>query len=146
MFVYLAALEGGMKPTDTIIDEPVTIDMSPRNSTRAFSGPVTLREAFARLINTISAKIGDQLGFGTIADMARRFGIGGKIGTYPSMVLGTSEVRLIDITRAFAAVSNRGVSTLPYAIRKVVTNDGPGSTSTPSRKNACWSRLMSPPR
>ena len=125
LFVYLAALEGGMKPTDTIIDEPVTIDgWSPRNSTRAFAGPVTLREAFARSINTISAKIGDQLGFGTIADMARRFGIGGKISTYPSMVLGTSEVRLIDITRAFAAVSNRGVSTLPYAIRKVVTNDG----------------------
>ena len=111
LFVYLAALEGGMKPTDTIIDEPVTIDgWSPRNSTRAFAGPVTLREAFARSINTVSAKIGDQLGFGTIADMARRFGIGGKIGTYPSMVLGTSEVRLIDITRAFAAVSNRGVS------------------------------------
>jgi penicillin-binding protein 1A len=40
------------------------------------------------------------------------------------MVLGTSEVRLIDMTRAFAAVSNRGVSTLPYAIRKVVTSDG----------------------
>ena len=80
LFVYLAALEGGMKPTDTIVDEPVTIDgWSPRNSTRTFPGPVTLREAFARSINTISAKIGDQLGFGTIADMARRFGISGKI-------------------------------------------------------------------
>jgi len=56
--------------------------------------------------------------------MARRFGISGSISTYPSMVLGTSEVRLIDMTRAFAAVSNRGVSTLPYAIRKVVTSDG----------------------
>ena len=125
LFVYLSALEGGMKPTDTIIDEPVTIDgWSPRNSTRAFGGAVTLREAFARSINTISAKIGDQIGFGTIADMARRFGIGGRISTYPSMVLGTSEVRLIDITRAFAAVSNRGVGTLPYAIRKVVSTDG----------------------
>jgi len=64
------------------------------------------------------------LGFSTIADMARRFGISGNISSYPSMVLGTSEVRLIDMTRAFAAVSNRGVSTLPYAIRKVVTADG----------------------
>jgi penicillin-binding protein 1A len=40
----------------------------------------------------------------TIADMARRFGISGKISTYPSMVLGTSDVRLIDMTRAFASV------------------------------------------
>ncbi len=125
LFVYLAALESGMKPTDTLVDSPVTINgWTPRNSTRAFSGAVTLREAFARSINTISAKIGDQLGFSTIADMARRFGISGTISSYPSMVLGTSEVRLIDMTRAFAAVSNRGVSVMPYAIRKVVTSDG----------------------
>ncbi|MDQ3361719.1 MAG: penicillin-binding transpeptidase domain-containing protein, partial [Actinomycetota bacterium] len=125
LFVYLAALESGMKPTDTIVDAPVTVGgWSPRNSTRTFAGPVSLREAFARSINTISAKIGDQLGFATIADMARRFGISGTISRYPSMVLGTSEVRLIDMTRAFAAVSNRGVGALPYAIRKVVTAEG----------------------
>ncbi len=125
LFVYLAALESGMKPTDTIVDAPVTVaGWSPRNSTRTFAGPVTLREAFARSINTVSARIGDQLGFATIADMARRFGISGTISRYPSMVLGTSDVRLIDMTRAFAAVSNRGVSALPYAIRKVVTAEG----------------------
>ncbi len=125
LFVYLTALESGMKPTDTIVDEPVEIDgWRPRNSTRTHLGPVTLREAFSRSINTVSAKIGAQLGFGTIADMARRFGIGGHIATYPSMVLGTSDVRLIDMTRAFASVANRGVSVMPYAIRKVVTTDG----------------------
>jgi penicillin-binding protein 1A len=125
LFVYLAALESGMKPTDTIVDEPVTIDgWTPRNSTRTHAGPVTLREAFARSINTVSAKIGAQLGFGAIADMARRFGISSNISTYPSMVLGTSDVRLIDMTRAFASVGNQGVSVSPYAIRKVVTADG----------------------
>ena len=125
LFVYLSALESGMKPTDTIVDEPFEIDgWRPRNSTRTYAGTVTLREAFSRSINTISAKIGAQLGFGTIADMAHRFGISGKISTYPSMVLGTSDVRLIDMTRAFASVSNRGVSVVPYAIRKVVTADG----------------------
>jgi len=125
LFVYLAALESGMKPTDTIVDAPVTIDgWSPRNSTRANLGPVTLREAFARSINTISAKIGAQLGFSTIADMARRFGITTPISTYPSMVLGTSDLRLIELTRAFASVANKGVAVTPYAVRKVVTADG----------------------
>jgi penicillin-binding protein 1A len=125
LFVYLTALESGMKPTDTIVDEPITIDgWSPRNSTRTNLGPVTLREAFSRSINTISAKIGAQLGFGTIADMARRFGITTQISTYPSMVLGTSDVRLIDMTRAFASVANKGVAVTPYGIRKVVTADG----------------------
>jgi penicillin-binding protein 1A len=114
-----------MKPTDTIVDEPVTIEgWSPRNSTRTNLGPVTLREAFSRSINTISAKIGAQLGFSTIADMARRFGISTPISTFPSMVLGTSDVRLIDMARAFASVNNKGVAVTPYAIRKVVTADG----------------------
>ena len=125
LFVYLTALENGMKPTDTIEDKPFEIDgWRPRNSTRTYAGPVTLREAFSRSINTVSAQIGAQLGFGTIADMARRFGISGQISAYPSMVLGTADVRLIDMTRAFASVSNRGVSVVPYAIRKVVTAEG----------------------
>jgi penicillin-binding protein 1A len=83
-----------------------------------------LREAFSRSINTISAKIGAQLGFSTIADMARRFGITTPISTYPSMVLGSSDVRLIEMTRAFAEVQNKGVAVTPYGIRKVVTADG----------------------
>jgi penicillin-binding protein 1A len=87
-------------------------------------GPVTLREAFSRSINTISAKIGAQVGFSTIADMARRFGITTPISTYPSMVLGSSDVRLIDMTRAFASVANKGVAITPYGIRRVVTADG----------------------
>jgi penicillin-binding protein 1A len=125
LFVYLSALESGMKPTDTIVDEPVTIDgWTPRNSTRTNLGPVTLREAFSRSINTISAKIGAQVGFSTIADMARRFGITTPISTYPAMVLGSSDVRLIDMTRAFASVANKGVAVTPYGIRRVVTADG----------------------
>jgi penicillin-binding protein 1A len=125
LFVYLTALESGMKPTDTIEDKPFEIDgWRPRNSTRTYAGTVTLREAFSRSINTVSAQIGAQLGFSTIKEMARRFGIGGDISTFPSMVLGTSDVRLIDMTRAFASVANRGVSVMPYAIRKVTSADG----------------------
>src|SRR5213078_1810744 len=84
LFVYLSALESGIKPTDTIIDEPVTIDSwSPRNSTRTNLAPFTPREALSRSINTLSAKIGAQVSFSTIADMARRFGITTPISTYP---------------------------------------------------------------
>ncbi|GAA4031290.1 penicillin-binding protein 1A [Sphingomonas rosea] len=125
LFVYLAALESGMKPTTTLVDEPVDVEgWKPRNSTRTNLGPVSLREAFARSINTISAKIGAQLGFGTIADMARRFGITSPLSTYPSMVLGTSDVRLIEMTRAFASVAAQGVSVSPYAITRVTSSDG----------------------
>src|SRR3546814_14052000 len=56
--------------------------------------------------------------------MARRFGITTPINTHPSMVLGTSDVRLLDMTRAFASVSRKGVAVVPYGITKVTTADG----------------------
>ena len=123
LFVYLAALEAGHKPEDTIVDEPVTIDgWSPRNDSRRNSGQVTLRTAFAYSLNTVAAKLGQEVGFTTVADMARRFGITTTVNTHPSMVLGTSDVRLIDMTRAFASVANKGVAITPYGITKVTAN------------------------
>ncbi|GAA0658585.1 penicillin-binding protein 1A [Sphingomonas insulae] len=123
LFVYLAALEAGHKPEDTIVDEPVTIDgWSPRNDSRRNSGQVTLRTAFAYSLNTVAAKLGQEVGFTTVADMARRFGITTPVNTHPSMVLGTSDVRLIDMTRAFASVANKGVAITPYGITKVTAN------------------------
>ena len=125
LFVYLAAMEQGMKPADVMTDEPVTIDgWSPRNSSRHFSGPIDLRNAFAFSINTVAAQIGQKVGFDTVADMAHRFGITTRINTHPSMVLGTSDVRLIELTRAFAAVSANGNAVTPYGILKVSTTDG----------------------
>jgi penicillin-binding protein 1A len=125
LFVYMTALEAGMKPSDTWDDKPVTIDgWSPRNSSRRFLGAIDARNAFALSINTVAAQIGQRYGFQAIADMAHRFGISTPINTHPSMVLGTSDVRLIDMTRAFAAVSNNGNAVTPYGILKVSTSDG----------------------
>jgi penicillin-binding protein 1A len=56
--------------------------------------------------------------------MAQRFGITTQVNTHPSMVLGTSDVRLIDMTRAFAAVSRKGIAVVPYGIRRVTTAEG----------------------
>lgn len=123
LFVYLAALEAGHKPEDTVVDEPVTIDgWSPRNDSRRNSGSVTLRTAFAYSLNTVAAKLGQEVGFATVADMARRFGITTPVNTHPSMVLGTSDVRLIDMTRAFASVAAKGVAVTPYGITRVTAN------------------------
>ncbi len=125
LFVYLAALEADYKADSIVVDSPVTIKgWTPRNSTRGFSGSITLREAFARSVNTVAAKLGDEVGFDTVADMAQRFGITTEVNTRPSMVLGTSDVRLIDITRAFAAVSQQGTAVVPYAITKVARSAG----------------------
>ena len=124
LFVYLAALESGKTPEDRELDAPVTIDgWSPRNDSRRFSGEVTLRTAFAYSLNTIAAKLGQQVGFQTVAAMAQRFGITTTVNTHPSMVLGTSDVRLIDMTRAFASVANKGVAVTPFGITRVTAEN-----------------------
>jgi len=125
LFVYMAALEAGYKVDDEVVDEPVTIGgWSPRNSSGRFAGPMSLRTAFAYSVNTIAAKLGSEIGFSSVANMARRFGITTPINTHPSMVLGSAEVRVIDMTAAFAAVARKGVSVQPYGITKVTTADG----------------------
>ncbi len=125
VFVYLAALESGFRPDDKVVDEPVEIDgWKPDNSGGHYAGQISLRTAFAYSKNTIAAKIGNEIGTSTIANMARRFGITTTINTSPSMVLGTSEVRVLEMTRAYASVAAHGRSVTPYAISKVTTIDG----------------------
>jgi penicillin-binding protein 1A len=125
LFVYLAALEAGYTPDDEVVDTPVTIDgWTPRNASGGNVGQTNLRTAFAYSINTVAAQLGNEVGFGSVASMAKRFGITTPISTFPAMVLGSSEVRLLDMTRAFAAVSAKGVSVEPYGILKVTTASG----------------------
>ena len=125
LFVYMAALEGGYRPDTAVVDEPVNINgWQPRNSSGHYSGQIDIRTAFAYSINTIAAKLGVEVGFATVADMARRFGITTPVNTHPSMVLGTSDVRLLDMTRAFASVARKGIAVTPYGITKIETADG----------------------
>jgi penicillin-binding protein 1A len=135
LFVYLAALEAGYKPGDRVVDEPVTIDgWSPHNSGGGFAGEIDVRTAFAYSKNTVAAQLGNEVGFGAVAAMARRFGITTPVNTMPSMVLGTSDVRLIDMTRAFAAVSAKGAAVEPYGILKVTTTNGEEIYRRPARR------------
>jgi penicillin-binding protein 1A len=125
LFVYLAALEAGYKPEDKVNDTPVTIDgWSPRNANGRNVGETDLRTAFAFSINTVAAQLGDEVGFGTVASMARRFGVDSKVDTYPSMVLGSSEVRVIEMVRAFAGIAAKGSPIEPYGIVKVTSASG----------------------
>jgi len=125
LFVYLAALEAGYTPEDKVVDTPVKIDgWSPRNSNGRNVGETDVRTAFAYSINTVAAQLGNEVGFGTVASMARRFGITSEVATFPSMVLGSSEVRVIEMTQAFAVISAEGAAVQPYGITKVTGASG----------------------
>lgn len=127
LFVYLAALENGYTPEDRVVDEPVDWNgWQPRNSSGRFSGEMNVRSAFAYSVNTVAAQLGAEVGLHTVANMAQRFGITTPINTHPSMVLGTSDVRVIDMARAFASVQARGTAVEPYGIVRV-TMENPES-------------------
>ena len=124
-FVYAAALEDGVNPDDVMQDKPVRIgNWSPKNSNGRFIGPVTVRNAFAQSINTVAVELAARVGFDTVADMARRFGITTPIDRRPAMALGASDVTLLEMTQAYATVANGGVEARPWAIQRVTTASG----------------------
>ena len=125
LMVYLAALEKGMTPDDQMRDSPLILDgWQPQNYGGTYRGLVTLREAFAKSINTVAVKLGERANRQSVVEMARRLGITTPIVARPSLALGTSEVRLIDLTSAYAVVANKGQAVAPHAITEIRDRSG----------------------
>ena len=123
--VFLAALETGMQPTDMVQDAPINIDgWAPRNFKRKFQGDVTMSEALAQSLNAAAVRIGQKAGFPRVAKTASRLGIPGRMTATPSLVLGTQDVSLIDLTAAYAPFANGGMAAWPYAVREIRDADG----------------------
>lgn len=106
LFVYLAALRSGLTPDSMIEDEPVTIgDWSPSNSDGRYRGEITLREAFARSSNVAAARLIQRVGARQVIRAARDLGISTPIPDELTIALGTSNVSLLEMTAAYAAVA-----------------------------------------
>ncbi len=129
-FVYTTALDNGFKPTDIIVDEPVTFPggdgepYSPHNYDRTFRGPVTLRYALQQSINIPAIKLLRKLGVSLVASYARRMGIKSPIGQNLSLALGSSEVTLLELTSAYAVLADRGIRNEPLYLLKVEDRAG----------------------
>jgi penicillin-binding protein 1A len=119
-FVYLAAMEAGRRPDDRMSDSPVTVgEWQPRNYADHYYGEVTLREAFARSLNSVAVRLTEQLGPERVAEAARRLGITSDLEVAPSLALGASEVTLLELTSAYATFANRGHGVWAYGILEI---------------------------
>jgi len=124
-FVYLAAMEAGLTPDTTAVDEPVTIDgWSPHDFEPTFLGQITLQTALAQSVNTVAAKIADQVGRPVVAADARRLGVSSTINTDPAMALGTSQVTPLEMAQAYDAFANGGRRVQAYGIERIRTAAG----------------------
>ncbi len=124
-FIYLSAFESGRSPDDRFVDEPVLLDgWTPRNYDDKYMGEVTLREAFARSLNSVAVRVALETSPEAVAAMARRLGITSPISATPSIALGTSEVSLLELTGAYATFANGGVGVWPYGIEEIRDSSG----------------------
>ena len=124
-FVYLAAIEAGMTPETIVYDAPITIDnWSPRNDNGQYRGPVTLRTGLAQSINTVAARLQQDLGYNKIVAVARRLGISSELRFGPTLALGTSEVSLVELTGGYTAFANGGRKVEPHIVNRVLLSSG----------------------
>jgi penicillin-binding protein 1A len=124
-FVYLTAMEAGRTPDTPVVDEPIKIgNWEPHNFTNKYLGPITLQTALAQSINTVAARLANEVGTQNVARTAHRLGITTPVQTDPSMALGAVEVSPLEMAQAYTAFDNGGYGVKAYGIERIRTAAG----------------------
>jgi penicillin-binding protein 1A len=125
-FVYLAALESGISPWETRDDVAVDINgYRPVNFGGKNYGTLTLADALAHSVNTITVNLGQEVGMAKVVAAAKRVGITSPLEANASLALGTSEVTPLELTAAYAAFANGGFRVYPYMVTEVDIGNRP---------------------
>ncbi len=124
-FVYLTALERGLTPDTVREDAPINIKgWRPENYTKEYKGPVSLTTALSHSLNTVSVRLGLEVGPNAVIKTAHRLGITSKLTPNASIALGTSEVSLLELVSAYAPFANGGIGVVPHVVERVRGADG----------------------
>ncbi|MGD0737926.1 MAG: penicillin-binding transpeptidase domain-containing protein, partial [Terracidiphilus sp.] len=124
-YVYTAAIEDGAKPTDIIVDGPVSFgSYTPHNYENDYKGAMTLTNAFAESRNIPALKLADRVGIQKVIEVAHRFGVTSTIPAYLPIAIGAVEITLQEQVAAYSVFPNDGLRVTPRLIRKVENADG----------------------
>ena len=129
-FVFAAAIEDGVAPSQLIEDTPLRMVLSrndvwePRNYDGRFEGMVTMREALVRSRNVPTVRLASAVGTEHIAQVAKSTGITSRIPTEPSMALGTASMSPLELATAYTPFATLGTATHPRFITRVEDEDG----------------------
>ena len=117
LFAYLPALREGYAPDTEVSEEPVTIGgWTPKNFDGVSGRHLTLREAFALSSNIAAVRLEQSLGRRVIVRTARSLGITSPLKDDPTLVLGSSELTLLELTAAYAALDNGRAPVRPFGL------------------------------
>jgi penicillin-binding protein 1A len=124
-FVYLTALEHGLTPDTVRDDAPISVKgWKPENYEREYLGPVTLTQALANSLNTVSVRLTLEFGPDAVVRTAYRLGISSKLEPNASIALGTSEVSPLELVSAYATFANGGLAVVPHVVQRIRGADG----------------------
>jgi penicillin-binding protein 1A len=124
-YVYTAAIEAGAKPTDIIVDGPVSFgSYTPHNYENDYKGAMTLINAFAESRNIPALKLADRVGIQKVIEVAHRFGVTSTIPAYLPIAIGAVEITLQEQVASYSVFPNDGLRVTPRLIRKVENADG----------------------
>lgn len=136
LFVYTEAMNQGLTPCDERRDEYFSMEVydkkqgkvvkwAPTNANGYFTGDsIPLKGAFARSINSIAVRLGQEMGIKRIIETAHKMGIESSLDDTPSLALGASDVNLLELTDAYCTVANDGKHCPPVLVTKILDKDG----------------------
>ncbi len=136
LFTYAEAMNQGLTPCSKRTDEPIELMVwnsklktdvlwTPQNSSGSFSGDtLPLRTAFAKSTNSIAVRLGQELGIGNILKCAGDMGINSELKNEPSVVLGSSDVNLLELTNAYCTVAANGHVAQPVLVTRIEDSNG----------------------
>jgi len=147
LFPYLVALEKGMGPNDPVPCGP--LEWGGQVFRSGCGGELSLRQAFASSSNTAALRLARLFGLEAVVEKARALGLQTPLEPVPGLVLGQAEVRLVDLTAAYAAVANGGIWHPPSTIRQLSDTSGgtgsPAAAAAPQRSLRPGRRVLSTP-
>jgi len=124
-FVFLTAFENGFVPGNLFVDGPIRIgNWSPGNYNDRYYGKVSLRDAFARSMNSVAVQLSERVGRTKVIDTAHRLGITEPLDSTAAIALGVSETTLLEMTGAYATFANQGNGVWPFGIERIAARDG----------------------
>ncbi len=136
LFVYTEAMNQGLTPCDKRRDEFFSMDVfdkkknemvrwTPTNANGTFSGDsMPLKSAFARSINSVAVRLGQEMGIKRIIATAQAMGIVSPLDDTPSLALGSSDVKLLELVNGYCTVADNGKHHRPILVTRVVDKNG----------------------
>ncbi len=136
LFVYTEAMNQGLTPCDKRRDEYISMQVydkvqkkevtwTPSNANGSFSGDsMPLKSAFAKSINSVAVRLGQEMGIKRIIETAQKMGIKSPLDETPSLALGSSDVNLLELTNAYCTIADDGKHHEPVLVTRIVDRDG----------------------